>query len=68
MLAYTTWHYGKPDPELLGTVFWGVGVAAIALRIRSLWPIILAHWLYNILLDLILWKGWYRFLESLIKK
>jgi hypothetical protein len=68
MLAYTTWHYGKPVPELLGTVFWGVGVAAIALRIRSLWPIILAHWLYNILLDLILWKEWYLFLESLINK
>ena len=67
MLAYTTWHYGKPVPEMLGTVVWGVGVAAIALRIRSLWPIILAHWLYNILLDLILWKGWFRFIESLIK-
>jgi len=66
MLAYTTWHYGKPVPEIIGTVFWGVGVAAIALRIRSLWPIIIAHWLYNILLDLILWKGWQKLIEKVI--
>ena len=55
MLAYTTWHYGKPVPELIGSLVWGICVAAIALRIRSIWPIIISHWLYNILLDLILW-------------
>ena len=55
MLAYTTWHYDKPVPELIGTFVWGVCAAAIALRIKSLWPIIISHWLYNILLDLILW-------------
>ncbi|KPL03438.1 MAG: hypothetical protein AMJ73_07070 [candidate division Zixibacteria bacterium SM1_73] len=57
MLAYTTWHYGKPVPEMIGTVIWGVGVAAIALRIGSIWPIIIPHWLYNVLLDALLWKN-----------
>ena len=66
MLAYTTWHYGKPVPEMVGTIFWGVGVAAIALRIRSLWPIIIAHWLYNVLLDLIIWKGWHQNIQAWI--
>ena len=56
MLAYTTWHYGKPPLEMGGTIIWGIAVAAIALRIRSLWPIIIAHWLYNVLLDLLIWK------------
>jgi uncharacterized protein (DUF362 family)/membrane protease YdiL (CAAX protease family) len=56
MLAYTTWHYGKPVPEMVGTVIWGVCVAAIALRIKSIWPIIIPHWLYNVFLDLLIWK------------
>lgn len=55
MLVYTTWHYGKPVPEMIGTIIWGVCVAAIALRIKSIWPIIISHWLYNIFLDLLLW-------------
>lgn len=56
MLAYTTWHYGKPALETGGTLIWGIAAAAIALRIRSLWPVIAAHWLYNVLLDLLIWK------------
>ncbi|MBN2102447.1 CPBP family intramembrane metalloprotease [bacterium] len=67
MLAYTTWHYGKPVPEIVGTVFWGVGVAAIALRIRSLWPIIIAHWLYNVFLDFIIWRGWHKQIEECVR-
>jgi hypothetical protein len=55
MLAYTTWHYGKPVPEMLGTIIWGICVAAIALRIKSIWPIIISHWLYNVFLDFLLW-------------
>ncbi len=56
MLAYTTWHYGKPVPEMVGTIIWGICAAAIALRIKSLWPIILPHWLYNVFIDLLIWK------------
>ncbi len=57
MLAYTTWHFGKPVPEMVGTIIWGICAAAIALRIGSIWPIIIPHWLYNVFMDLLLWKG-----------
>ena len=55
MLAYTMWHVYKPVPEAIGAVFWGVAVGAVALRVRSIWPIIFAHWLLNVFLDIILW-------------
>ena len=52
MLSYTAWHLGKPLPELWGTVIWGLAAGATAYAIRSLWPIILAHWLLNVFLDI----------------
>lgn len=55
MLAYTMWHISKPMPEYMGAIFWGVAVAAIALKIRSIWPIIIVHWLLNVFVDLLLW-------------
>ncbi len=51
MLSYTAWHLGKPIPELMGTMFWGLAVGALAIVIRSVWPIILSHWLLNVLID-----------------
>ncbi|MBE7173118.1 MAG: CPBP family intramembrane metalloprotease [Williamsia sp.] len=51
MLSYTAWHLGKPIPEVFGTLFWGLAAGAVAYAIRSIWPIIIAHWLLNILLD-----------------
>jgi hypothetical protein len=65
MLAYTTWHYGKPVPEMIGTVIWGICIAAIVLRIRSLWPIIVSHWLYNVLMDVLIWTGFNKKIQSL---
>lgn len=55
MLAYTMWHIFKPAPEYFGAIFWGVGVAAVALKVRSIWPIIISHWLLNVFLDILLW-------------
>ena len=55
MLAYTMWHIAKPMPEYFGALFWGVAVAAVALRIRSIWPIIITHWALNVFLDVLLW-------------
>lgn len=55
MLAYTMWHISKPPPEFFGALIWGVVVAAIALRVRSIWPIIIVHWALNVFLDTILW-------------
>jgi hypothetical protein len=51
MLSYTAWHLGKPVPELWGTIVWGLAAGATAYAIRSIWPIVFAHWLLNVLLD-----------------
>jgi membrane protease YdiL (CAAX protease family) len=51
MLSYTAWHLSKPTTELIGTPLWGFIVAAVTLRLNSLWYVFIAHWLLNILLD-----------------
>ena len=51
MLSYTAWHLGKPLPELWGTLFWGLAAGAVAYASRSLWLVILAHWLLNVFMD-----------------
>jgi hypothetical protein len=51
MLSYTAWHLGKPLPELWGTLVWGLAAGAAAYACRSIWPVLLAHWLLNIFLD-----------------
>ena len=51
MLSYTAWHLGKPIPELWGTPVWGLAAGATAWAARSIWPIVLAHWLLNVFLD-----------------
>lgn len=55
MLSYTAWHLGKPIPELWGTLFWGLAAGATAYAIRSLWPIIISHWLLNVFMDAVIW-------------
>lgn len=52
MLSYTAWHLGKPVPELWGTPLWGLLAGAIAWHSRSIWPVVAAHWLLNVWLDL----------------
>ncbi|MBI5216275.1 MAG: CPBP family intramembrane metalloprotease [Ignavibacteriae bacterium] len=54
MLSYTAWHLPKPATELVGTPVWGIAVAAVALRVNSLWYVFLAHWLLNVFLDLLI--------------
>ena len=51
MLSYTAWHLGKPLPELWGTLIWGMAAGAIAYAVRSIWPVVFAHWLLNVFLD-----------------
>jgi Type II CAAX prenyl endopeptidase Rce1-like len=51
MLSYTAWHLGKPLPELWGTLVWGIAAGAIAWAVRSIWPIVISHWLLNVFLD-----------------
>lgn len=58
MLAYTAWHLGKPPAELWGTLVWGPAAGAIVLATRSIWPIVLVHWLLDVWMDLVSWQGW----------
>jgi len=51
MLSYTAWHLGKPLPEVWGTLAWGLAAGATAYAVRSVWPVILSHWLLNVFLD-----------------
>jgi hypothetical protein len=51
MLSYTAWHLGKPLPETWGTLVWGLVAGATAYSVRSIWPIVLSHWLLNVVLD-----------------
>jgi membrane protease YdiL (CAAX protease family) len=51
MLPYVVWHLAKPVPELIGTPILGFVLGAIALRVRSLWYIMLVHWALNIFMD-----------------
>lgn len=51
MLSYTAWHLGKPLPELWGTIVWGFAAAAGAYSVRSIWPVVCAHWLLNVFMD-----------------
>ena len=48
MLSYTAWHLGKPLPELWGTIVWGIAAGATAWAVRSIWPVVLSHWLLNV--------------------
>jgi hypothetical protein len=55
MLSYTMWHIAKPVPELIGTIFWGIGTGAVVLKTRTVWPVIISHWLLCVLLDIVVW-------------
>jgi hypothetical protein len=56
MLSYTAWHLGKPIPELWATIIWGLAAGAAIYAIRSIWPIVGAHWLLNVFMDAIIAK------------
>jgi Type II CAAX prenyl endopeptidase Rce1-like len=58
MLSYTAWHLGKPVPELWGTLVWGILAGTIALATRTIWPIVIVHWLLNVFMDLAIYKDW----------
>lgn len=56
MLSYTAWHLGKPIPELYGTLVWGLAAGSLAYACRSIWPVVLSHWLLNVFLDAVIIK------------
>ncbi len=57
MLSYTAWHLGKPLPELWGTLAWGLAAGVMAYTIRSIWPVVAAHWLLNVVFDALVGFG-----------
>lgn len=57
MLAYCTWHLGKPIPEYWGTLMFGVVTGTIALTSGTIWHIVLVHWLVNVWLDYLIWTS-----------
>jgi hypothetical protein len=59
MLSYTAWHLGKPIPEIWGTLVWGLAAGATAYAVRSIWPIVLSHWLLNVFMDVLILQNIY---------
>src|SRR6266480_2901831 len=57
MLSHTAWHLGKPTPELFSTLIWGLAAGTVALATGTIWALILVHWLLNVGLDFLLWRG-----------
>lgn len=57
MLSYTAWHLGKPAQELWGTLIWGLTAGATAYTVRSIWPIVISHWLLNVFIDALVWHS-----------
>lgn len=51
MLAYNVWHIGKPLTEMWSTPVWGLICGIGAYKLRSIWPVLMAHWLLNVFLD-----------------
>ena len=51
-LVQTVWHLGKPLPELLSAPLWGLAVGALCLRFRSVWYVVVFHYVSNVALDL----------------
>ena len=45
---------GKPVPELFGTLIWGLAAGASAYAVRSIWPVVMANWLLNVISDSVL--------------
>jgi hypothetical protein len=57
MLSYTAWHLGKPVPELWGTLVWGIATGTVVLASRSIWPVVVVHWVLNVFLDAVITWG-----------
>jgi membrane protease YdiL (CAAX protease family) len=58
LVAHVIWHLGKPPGELASALLWSVAAGAIALATRTIWHLIVVHWLLNVFMDLVIWKGW----------
>jgi hypothetical protein len=53
-IVQLVWHLHKPAAEMWMAGFWGLGVGALALTLRSAWWGVLFHWMSNVALDVAL--------------
>jgi hypothetical protein len=51
IIPYACWHLGKPPPEMWGTIVWGLIAGAAVLSTRTVWHVVIVHWLLNVLMD-----------------
>lgn len=52
-LVQATWHLGKPMGEALGSPVWGIVGGLLSVCCRSVWPAIVAHFVLNVLIDVV---------------
>ncbi len=57
-LPFVIMHFGKPEAEVLGSVFAGFILCFIALRSRSIWPGVILHWMVATSMDLFASTWW----------
>lgn len=58
VMASTLLHYDKPFSETFGAIIAGVIWGAVALRSRSIWYVLLFHWLFGLCNDV--FSVWFR--------
>ncbi|MBZ0215745.1 MAG: hypothetical protein K8F25_04260 [Fimbriimonadaceae bacterium] len=54
VLPYAVWHLDKAPAEVWGTLFWGLVAGASAASTRTIWHLVLLHWLLNVFMDYII--------------
>jgi len=45
-------HIGKPDAEIFSSIIAGIAFGWVAVRCRSIWPVLISHWALGVCLDL----------------
>ena len=50
-MVQSVWHLGKPLGEAWGAPVWGIVAGCVALRAKSVWPLVMVHWVLNVLID-----------------
>lgn len=50
-LVQVVWHTGKPVSEMLSAPVWGLLVGIANLRLKSMWWMLIFHWVTNVILD-----------------
>jgi len=53
-IPFVVFHITKPTVELFGSIIAGVILGIIAIRTHSIWPGVIAHWLVQLFLDMLI--------------